>query len=734
MKMCLKNKILSFVFVLAIFSLSFCCVEKVYAEELETTLCEFTDEYIAWNKLSDEEKKNTTKPPMCDYDATEYNRVKTNIKSSFDSFTKVKLPAKYDIRNTEYKATMRNQMNTGGCWAFSAATALEIFTKISLGLDYVYSARHIEYATSRYFLNDEVNDWGFNRTPGDGGHVLFSSAYLTSQVGPVLEEEMPFENNENLIELSAIKNKTKVIDVNGVSLNGLNNYNPCNSTMITAMKEQVYKTGGAVSSIYMTGDSNYYNSNKSALYYNGSEYPNHAIVVVGWDDTYSKTNFATAHQPSSDGAWIVQNSYGSTFGEGGYNYVSYEDERICTVFMGINDIDTEVEDNAYIYDRLGYEFALGYKGTDGATLPSGHGLAVYSKEKKTEILKEVTFGTTGVGKYKIYYKAGDASRSTVSSMTLIGEGNIDYKGYMTHKLETPIYIDWDVEEFSIAVYWELNSNSNPIPISSTASPDYFYLESKAGETFYSYGGYAWVDAYNSGYIVSIKAFTDNVTYSLDSKLNSVKQGNSNNVVVDLGFTSTNIFVEDLNITVKDSNDDFINDFNVTYTKDDSGNPTAASIDFYNNLDNGTYTANVYYQNNFIEEITFTVEFGIVSRVYSISSTDKTIYLSSPTRVTTFLSNLTGNKGALKKDGVVVGTGYVGTGMVIDGYVVILKGDVTGDGFIKVNDVMMISKYTVEGVGLDSIYVKKAADVTGDTLIKVNDVMKISKYTVEGGTL
>ena len=44
--------------------------------------------------------------------------------------------------------------------------------------------------------------------------------------------------------------------------------------------------------------------------------------------------------------------------------------------MGINDIDTEVEDNAYIYDRLGYEFALGYKGTDGATLPSGHGLAV----------------------------------------------------------------------------------------------------------------------------------------------------------------------------------------------------------------------------------------------------------------------------------------------------------------------------------------------------------------------
>ena len=73
-------------------------------------------------------------------------------------------------------------------------------------------------------------------------------------------------------------------------------------------------------------------------------------------------------------------------------------------------------------------------------------------------------------------------------------------------------------------------------------------------------------------------------------------------------------------------------------------------------------------------------------------------------------------------------------MMIDDYIIILRGDVTGDGLVKVNDVMKISKYTVEGTGLENRYFMKAADVTNDSLVKVNDVMKISKYTVEGGTL
>ena len=65
-------------------------------------------------------------------------------------------------------------------------------------------------------LDDKINDWGFNREVGSGGHVFFSSGYLMGHVGPVLEEDMPFENNEDLIDIAnEINNKDlKVIKPN----------------------------------------------------------------------------------------------------------------------------------------------------------------------------------------------------------------------------------------------------------------------------------------------------------------------------------------------------------------------------------------------------------------------------------------------------------------------------------------------------------------------------------------
>ena len=39
--------------------------------------------------------------------------------------------------------------------------------------------------------------------------------------------------------------------------------------------------------------------------------PNHAVTIIGWDDTYPKENFIEGHQPPADGAWLVKNSWGS---------------------------------------------------------------------------------------------------------------------------------------------------------------------------------------------------------------------------------------------------------------------------------------------------------------------------------------------------------------------------------------------------------------------------------------
>ena len=65
----------------------------------------------------------------------------------------------------------------------------------------------------------------------------------------------------------------------------------------------------------------YYRKETGAYWYNGDEKPNHDVVIIGWDDHYSRDNFN--QPPEGDGAFICANSWGGEFGDDGYFYVSY---------------------------------------------------------------------------------------------------------------------------------------------------------------------------------------------------------------------------------------------------------------------------------------------------------------------------------------------------------------------------------------------------------------------------
>ena len=74
------------------------------------------------------------------------------------------------------------------------------------------------------------------------------------------------------------------------------------------MKEAVYTKGGVETAIYSDmidadSSSEYYNEETHAYYYDGSEGINHDVVIVGWDDNYSKNNFNKA--PKKDGAFYL---------------------------------------------------------------------------------------------------------------------------------------------------------------------------------------------------------------------------------------------------------------------------------------------------------------------------------------------------------------------------------------------------------------------------------------------
>ena len=58
---------------------------------------------------------------------------------------------------------------------------------------------------------------------------------------------------------------------------------------------------------------------------------NHAVTVVGWDDTFPVSAFREGYQPPDDGAWIVKNSWGDDWGKDGYFYLSYYDQSLCAI-------------------------------------------------------------------------------------------------------------------------------------------------------------------------------------------------------------------------------------------------------------------------------------------------------------------------------------------------------------------------------------------------------------------
>ena len=125
----------------------------------------------------------------------------------------------------------------------------------------------------------------FSQTQNDGGEYTMGMAYLTAWQGPVYEADDPYGDGESPDGLKPVKHVQEMQVIEGKDFEKI--------------KEAVFKYGGVQTSIYSAlrssqSQSEFYNSSKNAYCYIGTEKPNHDVVIIGWDDNYSKENFSTA--------------------------------------------------------------------------------------------------------------------------------------------------------------------------------------------------------------------------------------------------------------------------------------------------------------------------------------------------------------------------------------------------------------------------------------------------------
>lgn len=388
------------------------------------------------------------------------------------------IPTKYDLRDRARVSAIRNQGTYGTCWSFAALSAME---------SVLLPEQNYQFSVDHMTLNN-----GFHLTQDDGGEYTMGMAYLASWKGPVLEKDDPYGDNKTTPDLTAVKHVQEMQIIDGKDYEKI--------------KEAVFKYGGVQTSIYNSlkssqSKSPYYDRRTSSYCYIGTEKPNHDVVIIGWDDSYSKDNFSVDLE--EDGAFICQNSWGSEFGDGGIFYISYYDTNIGThnvAYTGIEDSDNY--DHIYQSDLCGWVGQLGYN------KESIYGANVYTAESNQNLTAASFYATGKDSEYQLYVVKNFEDESSLSNMTPVASGTLSNAGYYTIPFDKQIALDAG-ERYAVVLFISTPDAVHPLAIEYEADDATADVVLDDGEGYVSANGFEWENVKNvENCNICIKAFSN----------------------------------------------------------------------------------------------------------------------------------------------------------------------------------------------------------------------------------
>ncbi|SFQ07233.1 Cysteine protease, C1A family [Lachnospiraceae bacterium XBB1006] len=258
---------------------------------------------------------------------------KQTIKATARPYTRTRTtyPASYDLRSLGLLTPVKDQGESGLCWCFAACASMESNAlKQGLGT-YDLSEVHLGYFGLNGVKNplpglegDTITYTGTYAWYENGAYSGILSRLMMNGYGPVSESDAP------LSLLPSAPSESLAYGHNVLTLKQTYEINPGNRK---AVKDALMQNGAVVcgmdSSVldYNINPNPNFNFETDAYYVANSEYPDHDICIVGWDDNYSRNNFSTI-KPAKNGAWLCRNSWGTEFGDYGYFWISYEDKGI----------------------------------------------------------------------------------------------------------------------------------------------------------------------------------------------------------------------------------------------------------------------------------------------------------------------------------------------------------------------------------------------------------------------
>ena len=431
-------------------------------------------------------------------------------------------PAKLDPRNTSAVTSVKNQYQTGSCWAHAVMAASEssLIKKGQATNTIDLSETHLVYfyySAPQDPLGNISND-KMTISPDTmasrmimGGNTVYAAWHLASGSGPVFQSAAPAVTSTSHTDTTT-RLDTSVRNSRQYFLKEAK-ITPFSYENKDAIKKLITEYGGVTVSYYcdqgwekVAGD--------TIAYYNPSvTYSNHAVEIVGWDDNYSVSNFAGASQgyvPAYTGAWLCKNSWGTDASrKDGFFWMSYDTTVINAECVAFSYDDNTRYKNIYQYDGAK---AGGYY--NGGDITFTNIYTAKGNPDGLEVIDAVGLGVGANGTYQIkVYVNPVIVGNKLQSYEYVSEAqefSSVYQGYYTVPLEDPIYLDQG-ETFAVAVTAVgeskvlCSSNNTHTDEAGTYTEEDVRLP---GQSYYITGTY-WMDN-QSGATPRIKALTNPV--------------------------------------------------------------------------------------------------------------------------------------------------------------------------------------------------------------------------------
>lgn len=456
--------------------------------------------YILGRPMTDEERQAQL-APLQNLDAF---APEPEVDSNIGIASYALYPGTYNANEERFVTEVKNQRNTSLCWAFSLASNLE--TSLLTREQKYYDLSEEQLA---YFWANRVND-PLGNTPNDKitrtqsdyhgtGNGRVASFFLSTWSGMTTEEKVPFQSSAVTWPDSLAYDTSAYMEDAIFS-----------QYTVERTKQLLIEYNSVSAMIYMLD--NYYYPDTASYSCPQSGLVNHAVTIVGWDDTYSKENFPSASGVNNDGAWIVKNSYGKNWGKNGYFYLSYEDQSITNLVSNTASASEEYNNN-YFYDGA----AAGTVTFPSKTINNGYYVSNIFKatagngkdEKLGEIVTAVPQDNTD---FQIQVYTDLKNTSDPTSGTPAYAEPVDYTqplaGIHTIHLNTPVKIPQGTF-YSVVI--RIPDGSNKFYVEKTTTSTSWFTATAGidpDQSFISTSGKKWYDAGNQyNCCFSVKAHT-----------------------------------------------------------------------------------------------------------------------------------------------------------------------------------------------------------------------------------